>query len=485
MSRSRFLRALPLIGVMAAGVVPILLAQSAEPRTEVRSSTPSVHLSVVSEDPYTNLNTFHRTLAEPDSFSFGSTIVSTFQAGRAHTCGASNLGWSVSTNAGATWTDGFLPWTTTQATPPGPWIRATDPVVAYDAKHVVWLVAGLGFPDCDTSTSVFVSRSTDGAQTFDKPVIVSQPRPSQYFDRDMITCDNTPTSPSYGHCYTQWDDAAHHLRLHMKTSTDGGLTWTKAAIRRDTWVTDGQPLVQPDGTVIMPIDQCCPTRIDAFISTDGGLSFSGHGTTYAGPSAIRDVRASKVRGNLTMSVEPPDVSADMDASGKIYVVWPDCRFRADCAQNDVVMSTTTDGRHWSRVARIPIDARASSVDHFVPAIAIDPNTSGVSTRIAILYYFYPQADCTVQSCQLSVGFTSSTDGGATWSTEELAGPFKNTWFPLRGDGYFAGDYFSVSFVDGKAVPVFTVAAEGDCELGDVTSCNVWMASATIPLGASP
>ena len=30
--------------------------------------------------------------------------------------------------------------------------------------------------------------------------------------------------------------------------------------------------------------------------------------------------------------------------------------------------------------------------------------------------------------------------------------------------------------------VFTVATEGACELGDVTSCNVWTASATIPLG---
>jgi hypothetical protein len=42
-----------------------------------------------------------------------------------------------------------------------------------------------------------------------------------------------------------------------------------------------------------------------------------------------------------------------------------------------------------------------------------------------------------------------------------------------------GDY--ISFVDGNAIPVFTVATEGTCELGDITSCNVWTASATIPL----
>jgi hypothetical protein len=325
-------------------------------------------------------------------------------------------------------------------------------------------------------------RSSDGGQTFDEPVVVQPSKSSDGVDKDWITCDNTPTSPYFGYCYVQWDDPAHNLRLEVAASTDGGLTWTRAAIRKETHVIDGQPLVQSDGTVVMPIDQCCPTRIDAFISTDGGKTFSGHGTNYTGSLAIRDVRASKVRGRLTMPIEPPAISADIDASGKIYVVWTDCRFRRGCAQNDVVMSTTTDGRDWSPVARIPIDDRTSSVDHFLPAVAVDPMTSGGSAHIAILYYFYPQADCTVETCRLSVGFASSSDGGATWSAQQLAGPFKNTWLPLRGDGHFAGDYFSVSFIDGKAIPVFTVATEGMCELGDITSCNTWEASATIPVG---
>jgi hypothetical protein len=118
----------------------------------------------------------------------------------------------------------------------------------------------------------------------------------------------------------------------------------------------------------------------------------------------------------------------------------------------------------------------------LPAIAVDPTTSGSSAHIAVVYYFYPDADCTVATCDLSVGFTSSIDGGATWSSQQLAGPFKNTWFPLTSSGYMVGDYFSVSFVDGKAVPVFIFGTKGTCELGDVTSCNVWTASATIPLG---
>jgi hypothetical protein len=445
---------------------------------------PTTPLAVVSQDPYTNANSYHRTEVEPDSFAFDSTIVTTFQAGRFRKLGASNLGWAVSSDAGSTWTQGFLPGTTIRATPPGSLRRVTDPSVAYDASHGTWMIFGLESPSHRT---VFVSRSTDGARTFGSPVIVRRAETGDHnFDKTWITCDNTAASPFYGHCYTEWDDEAHHLRLHMSTSTDGGLTWHEAAIRKDTRVIDGQPLVQPNGTVVMPILQCCPTRIDSFISTDGGLGYSGHGTNYAGPDAIRDVNARKVHGNLRVSLDPPLASADVDAAGKVYVVWYDCRFRyfgphRRCTQNDIVMSTTTDGRHWSPVVRIPIDARNSSVDHFLPAIGVDPGASGSSAHIAIVYYFYPDAECNRSTCDLSVGFTSSTDGGSTWAVQQLAGPFKTTWLPLTDSGYMVGDYVSVSFVNGQAVPVFGVATEGACELGDITSCNVWMASATIPL----
>ena len=70
-------------------------------------------------------------------------------------------------------------------------------------------------------------------------------------------------------------------------------------------------------------------------------------------------------------------------------------------------------------------------------------------------------------------------------SQQLAGPFKTTWLPLTYSGYMVGDYISVSFLNGHAVPVFTVATEGKCKLGDITSCNVWTASAMIPVVPGP
>ena len=39
---------------------------------------------------------------------------------------------ATSTNGGASWTHGFLPGTTTVATPAGPYARITDPSVGFD-----------------------------------------------------------------------------------------------------------------------------------------------------------------------------------------------------------------------------------------------------------------------------------------------------------------------------------------------------------------
>jgi hypothetical protein len=231
----------------------------------------------------------------------------------------------------------------------------------------------------------------------------------------------------------------------------------------------------------MPIMRDCGGQMEAYVSRDGGA-------TYHGPSRIAERHTSPLHGDLRGFPLP---SADVDADGTVYVAWHDCRFRnppaGRCTQNDIVMSTSRDGRRWSDVVRIPIDARTSSGDHFLPAIAVDPTTSGGSARIGILYYFYPDADCSRATCELSVGFVSSTDGGSSWSVQQLAGPFRTTWLPPTsfggGTGYMAGDYFSVSFVEGQAVAVFAAASEGECELGDVTSCNVRTASATVSLPA--
>src|SRR5690349_3004361 len=69
----------------------------------------NVALTQISSDPFTNTSAQHATEVEPDTYVQGSTIVSAFQVGRVNNGGASDVGWSTSSDSGATWTSGFLP----------------------------------------------------------------------------------------------------------------------------------------------------------------------------------------------------------------------------------------------------------------------------------------------------------------------------------------------------------------------------------------
>ncbi len=64
----------------------------------------NVTLTRLSTDTFTNSSSQHHTELEPDTFSFGSTIVTAFQVGRVFGGGSSDIGFATSTNGGTTWT---------------------------------------------------------------------------------------------------------------------------------------------------------------------------------------------------------------------------------------------------------------------------------------------------------------------------------------------------------------------------------------------
>jgi hypothetical protein len=144
------------------------------------------------------------------------------------------------------------------------------------------------------------------------------------------------------------------------------------------------------------------------------------------------------------------------------------------------MSTSTDGVTWSAVTRIPIDPVNSTVDHFIPGIGVDKGTQGNSAHLGLTYYYYPVASCNSNTCQLTLGYVQSTDGGANWTAPvQIQGPFTNTWLPNTNQGYMVGDYISTSFSGGRAYPVVIVARSGTCQLGQITSCKV---TSAVPRG---
>jgi hypothetical protein len=393
----------------------------------------------VSSDPYTAPPAQHRTEAEVASAAHGSTAVAVLMAGIFTDVGSQGIGWATSTNGGSSWSSGFLPGITVYNTPAGPYDRVADPAVAYDAAHGVWLASSLGITGTQ-GAAVLVSRSADGT-TWGNPVPVAAETGA---DKPWVACDGGPGSPSYGSCYAVWDDQPLGDQPRISTSTDGGLTWGTPSAISTQGAFGLQPLVQPNGSLVVVADNASQTAIGAFVR--GATGWGGFNT-------IATVQQASDPGSMRAGPLP---SAALDGGGRAYVSWRDCRFQRGCKANDVVMASSANGVSWSAVSLVTADG--TGVGHLIPALGADPATSGATARLGVAYYYFPSAGCATSACQLDVGFRSSSNGGSTWSANvQQAGPMSPTWLASTSGGYFAGDYVSTSFLNGHACVFFAGA----------------------------
>jgi hypothetical protein len=161
-------------------------SESSQPQNPV-----GPNLAQISSDSFTVAPGQHATEVEPHMISNGTTMVAAFQVGRIAPGGATSIGWATSTDGGATWTRGSLPGLT-KGEGSGPYDAASDPVVAYDAKHNVWMIASLPVSSTSLTPAVVVSRSSDGVN-WGNPVSVDPTSVSS--DKNWIACDSWPNSP--------------------------------------------------------------------------------------------------------------------------------------------------------------------------------------------------------------------------------------------------------------------------------------------------
>jgi hypothetical protein len=398
-------------------------------------------LKQISTDTFTDSDAQHATEVEPGMFAYGSTIVSAFQVGRVFGGGSSDIGFSTSTDGGKTWTAGYLPGLTVNYQG-GSFSAASDASVAYDADHGVWLISTLPIGNNDL---VAVSRSTDGIH-WGTPVLVTSTIDS---DKNWIVCDNTSSSKFYGNCYVEFDSPEDGDLVFMSTSKDGGQTWGTPQNTADTlFGIGGVPLVQPSGNVVVPIINLETGGLSAFGSTNGGASW-GKAVNIASIEEHDDA------GGIRSAGLP---AAQVDGAGNIYVLWSDCRFRTNCNANDLVLSTSSNGTTWSTPARLPVVPVNGAVDLFIPGLGIDPTTSGTSAHLAVTTFAYSNTNCSFATCQLYVAFTTSSDGGKTWTAGKvLAGPMSLDWLPNTFSGYMVADYLNVAFSNSQPYGVFPVA----------------------------
>ena len=382
-----------------------------------------------SSDPFRTGESQHATEVEPDSFAFGKTVVAVFQVGRVRDGGAHAIGFAVSRDAGRTWRRGFLRGL-------GP--RASDPSVAYDRRHGVWLAVSLVFGG--SGSSLRVSRSRDGLH-WGAPVTAVQTSPGLGQDKEWIACDNWPQSPFYGRCYLSYSDVIGEEIVTQASST-AGLTWSAATTApgfpgrhsiRGPFAPGVQPVVLPSGRVLVAYyDQ---EDLSVLRSDDGGVTWT----------AQLGIAPAAYRSHDGLRAAPLPTSA-LGADGRAYVAWADCSFRPGCSSNDIVYTSSVDGVVWTPVTRIPTGAG----DAELPGLDADPSRPG---RLALAYYVF-------HGSSLDVRFVSSSSAGASWTRPRL---LNSRRVPMRGIasttlGSMVGDYISTSFAGGRAVPVFVLAS---------------------------
>jgi hypothetical protein len=398
----------------------------------------------LSRDTYRNPESQHATEVEPDSYAFGSTIVSTFQVGRIRGGAAANIGFATSRDAGRTWRAGLLPSLTANSSPVGEWVRASDPVIGFDSAHGVWLASSLALSPGREAALVF-SRSTDGI-TWSAPVVATRSIARDLeLDKQWFVCDNWTTSPFRGRCYLAYSDFRTN-RISIQTSADGGLTWSAPIGAPDSAgrnaLREGspgvQPVVRPNGDALVLFWD--GEQMSSIRSTDGGASFSR--TNFIGRV--------EAPGGLNFRAFALPV-AEVDASGTVYLAWSDCQLRARCGGTDLMLSRSADGVQWSAPARIPAGPVRDATHDVVPGLAADPVRAG---RLALAWYRLQPGG------GIDAFFVRSANGGGTWSRPRRLNTETMTrqWIAQTTLGPMLGDYISTSFVGGTPVAVLALAS---------------------------
>lgn len=410
----------------------------------------------ISRDALGTAGAQHSTQVEPDAASSGATVVAAYQVGRFFDGGSAAIGVSTSFNAGRTWTSQLLPGLTNATGSAVGAERATDPAVAYDAAHRRWLVESLTL--MANSSAVVVSGSFD-ARTWDPPnTVIARPYATggdeggTQLDKSWITCDNNVSSRFYGRCYIAYTDfSPPGVTIGVQSTDNGGVTWSDEAFAPvSTDVPGVQPVVGANGRlVLLYID--APGRVYAVSSDDGGVSFGQR----------------QVVANIQMHARPfsprtlrnfPIANAAVDGAGTIYVAWSDCRFRARCAANDVVVAHST-ATGWSDPRPIRVPGLRATADHALPSLGADEKTSGPHAHLAATFYTVNTANCATAACRIDVRLATSVNGGASWRrTVRLntqAMPL--SWLARTVSGYMVGDYVGTTFAAGRAVSVYALA----------------------------